>query len=53
MKNQHELEDEISLFYDEEEWDLYFYEKNQVDLYPIIHEYIFLNKNPYPGQDDE
>ena len=53
MNNQHELEDEISLFYDEEEWDLYFYEKNQVDLYPIIHEYIFLNKNPYPGQNDE
>ena len=25
--------------------------KNQVDLYPIIHEYIFLNKNPYPGSE--
>ena len=49
MGTQHELKDEISLFYEEEEWDLYFYEKNQVDLYPIIHEYIFLNRNPYPG----
>ena len=51
MGTQHELTDEISLFYDEQEWDLYFYEKNQVDLYPIIHEYIFLNKNPYPGSE--
>ena len=49
MGTQNDLKDEISLFYEEEEWDLYFYEKNQVDLYPIIHEYIFLNRNPYPG----
>jgi len=45
----HDLGERISLLYKNEEWDLYFYEKNQVDLYPIIHEYIFLNKNPYPG----
>ena len=45
------LGDEITLFYDESERDLYYFEKNLIDFLPVIHEYIFLNRNPYPGSD--
>ena len=45
------LGDEITLFYNESERDLYYFEKNLIDFLPVIHEYIFLNRNPYPGSD--
>ena len=43
-----ELEDEIDLYIEDEEYDLYYYERRQVDLKAALHEYIYLNKNPYP-----
>lgn len=43
-----ELEDETTYYLDvDEELDLYFYDR-KLDIAPILHEYVFLNKNPYP-----
>ena len=52
-EKKHHLEDEISIFFGEQEWDLYYYSNNQADFLPVVHEYVFLNKNPYPGISDE
>ena len=42
------LQDETAYFIDNREWDLFTYDF-QVNLLEIIHEYIYLNKNPYPS----
>ena len=52
-EKKHQLEEEISIFFGEQDWDLYYYKNNQADLLPVIHEYVFLNKNPYPGKPNE
>lgn len=41
------LYDETVLFVNDREWDIFYYDKG-VDVAEIIHEYIYLNKNPYP-----
>ena len=41
------LHDEVTLFVDDQEWDLFYYDP-KVSLVEIIHEYLYLNKNPYP-----
>ena len=43
------LEDGDSIFLEDEEFELFFYENNQVDLEPILSEFIYLNKNAYPS----
>lgn len=44
-----QLEDEIDIEHNGEEYDLYFTDDEDfLDIKGIIHEYIFLNKNPYP-----
>ena len=48
MKKRFEMEDELSVFVDEGEYDLYFFQNDKIDLFEIFREYIFLNKNPYP-----
>ncbi len=45
-----ELEEETTYFLDEDELDLYFFDR-KLEIQPIIHEYVFLNKNPYPKID--
>ena len=52
-EKKHQLEEEISIFFGEQEWDLYYYSRNMADLKSVIHEYVFLNKNPYPGMLNE
>ena len=51
FKDNEELSEEITLFVENQEWDLYYHSNGVVDLSPVIHEYIFLNRNPYPGCD--
>ena len=41
------LQDEVTLFVDDQERDLFYYDP-KVNLVEIIHEYLYLNKNPYP-----
>lgn len=48
LKKELELEDEITIYFDEYEFDLYYLSGLNVPLKPAIHEYVFLNKNPYP-----
>lgn len=48
LKEELGYEDEVSLYIDESEYDLYFYQGKKVDIKPVLHEYVFLNKNPYP-----
>ncbi len=48
LENKYGLEEEISLFVNDKEYDLYYLENNQADVLPVLHEYVFLNKNPYP-----
>jgi hypothetical protein len=50
-KENEELREEITLFVENQEWDLYYHFNGVVDLKPVIHEYIFLNRNPYPGSE--
>lgn len=46
--SRYHLEEETTLFIGGEERELYSYENNSIDLAEVIHEYIYLNKNPYP-----
>ncbi len=46
-------EDETSLLVDTEEYDLYFYDGKLIDVKEVLHEYIYLNKNPYPSKSDD
>ena len=52
-EKKHHFEDEITIFFGEQEWDLYYYKNNMTDFKAVVHEYVFLNKNPYPGISDE
>lgn len=52
-EKKHQLDEEITIFFGEQEWDLYYYKKNTADFLPVVHEYVFLNKNPYPGISNE
>ena len=51
FEDNEELAEEITLFIEDQEWDLYYHQNGLVDLKPVLHEYIFLNRNPYPGND--
>ncbi len=52
-EKKHHLEEEITIFFSEQEWDLYYYKNNMTDFKVVVHEYVFLNKNPYPGMSNE
>lgn len=52
-EKKHHFEEEITIFFGEQEWDLYYYKNNVTDFKAVVHEYVFLNKNPYPGISDE
>ncbi|MCO4793213.1 MAG: hypothetical protein KC493_05865 [Bacteriovoracaceae bacterium] len=49
LKEKLGYEDETEIWFDEDEYDLYYYTRNNVELKPVLHEYVFLNKDPYPG----
>jgi hypothetical protein len=44
-------EDETNLLVDTVEYDLYFYDGKTIDVKEVLHEYIYLNKDPYPRKD--
>ncbi|MBI2522222.1 MAG: hypothetical protein HYV97_17515 [Bdellovibrio sp.] len=48
IKKKYELEDEVNIIVDDEEFDLFVYHNGKFDLYEVIREYAFINKNPYP-----
>jgi hypothetical protein len=48
LEKELELEEETEIFYDDREYDLYYFDKRQVDLKTMVHEYLYLNINPYP-----
>ena len=41
--------DEDTIYLDQHPLDLYYYQDNYFDVQKILHEYVFLNKNPYPS----
>lgn len=53
LKEKFGYEDETEIWFDEDEYDLYYYTRNNVELQPVLSEYVFLNKNPYPGLDQD
>ena len=46
------LYDEMVLFMNDREWDIFYYDR-RVDMAEIIHEYIYLNKESYPKKKEE
>jgi hypothetical protein len=52
LREKFGYEEETEIWFDEDEYDLYYYDRNNVELKPVLNEYVFLNKNPYPGLDD-
>lgn len=42
-------DDDDTIFLDQHQLDLYYYQNNCFDMQKILHEYLFLNKNPYPS----
>ena len=47
------MEEEIELMIDDQIFDLYFYAPRGAGLEEMIHEYLYLNKNPYPKLESE
>ena len=45
---KYQLEDETTLFLNDDEYELYYLDNNKCDLPKVINEFVFLNKNPYP-----
>jgi hypothetical protein len=43
-----QLEEEVNVWVQNEEYDLFTYEQNKVDIVPMLKEYVYMNKNPYP-----
>ena len=41
-------DEEMTYYYKESEYDIFDYQRNNIDLKEALHEYIYLNKNPYP-----
>lgn len=48
LESEESFKDEIDIYMDNNTHDLYFYEGHSIDLKEAFHEYIYLNKNPYP-----
>ena len=46
-------EEETTLFVDEHEYELYTSKENRFDLKEAVHEFIWLNKDPYPTAESE
>jgi hypothetical protein len=51
-KNSPEYESEIDISHKEDLYDLYFHEKNIIDLKEVLSSYLILNMNPYPKLKD-
>jgi|GEM_PF-3343772 len=47
-KKRYGHDDEIDIVVDDQEFDLFFYNDEKLDIYEVLREYVFLNKNPYP-----
>lgn len=46
------LDEDVSVFLGEEEYDLYFYENRRFDIAPVIKEHFYLYKEPYPRSEE-
>jgi uncharacterized metal-binding protein YceD (DUF177 family) len=53
LENSDEFAELTEFFVDNEIYELYFYEKGQVDLKETIHEQLYLNIDPYPKIETE
>ncbi len=53
MESMPEFKDSTEIYYQEEELELYFYEKGKIDLYELIHEQIFMNVDDFPLHDED
>lgn len=51
FKNDPDYKDEIEFYIDNSTMDLFFLDHNQLDLKEVLHEYLYLNKDPYPRID--
>lgn len=45
---RYQLEEETTLFLDDEEYELYYLENNKLNIPEVVNEAVFLNRNPYP-----
>lgn len=52
LAEEPEYSDLDEIFIDSDMYDLHFYEKNIADIKEMVHEYIYLNINPYPSLED-
>jgi hypothetical protein len=43
--------DQIEVYMESNMWELYFYDKRNIDIKEMVHEYIHLNKNSYPTRE--
>ncbi len=50
METKLQLDESTSLFIDDRDYEVFYYDK-QIELAPVIHEFIFLNKDPYPQKE--
>lgn len=48
LEKEMELEEETELFINDDQYDLYYFDKKSVDIKSVISEYLFLNINHYP-----
>jgi hypothetical protein len=51
FKNNPDYKDEIEFYIDNSTMDLFFLNNNLLDLKEVLHEYLYLNKDPYPKLD--
>jgi uncharacterized protein len=43
------LEEDVDIFLTDRAYELYFHEKGKLDIKPVLSEYAYVNKNPYPA----
>lgn len=48
VRDKYGHEEDTEIFVGDEVYDLFFVENDQVDIAPVINEFVFLNKNQYP-----
>lgn len=53
MIERYQLKDETSIEMENTEYELYSYKDDVADIQKVLHEHIFLNKNPWPSLESE
>lgn len=52
LENDPEYEELDDIFTENEEWDLYFYEKGNADVAEMVHEQLYMSVNQFPLHDE-